>query len=132
MSKKKSHGKYSSEVEKIRMLRSLNEMMKTSDMENALLSNSARDSETVSDGVVDDMLSKIGTKREKDIQAVERITAYSMGQGRAPQRLPRDTPSRRKARPARRQKPKPAMRQKPGGKWKAAKPRKASKPKRRR
>ncbi len=124
MAKKRGHGKYSGEVERIKMLGSLNEMMKTSDMENALLSNSARDSETVSDSVVDDMLSKINIERGKDIQTVERMTAYSTTQARTPKRAARSPPRKRKAKPARRHKP---IR-----KRKAKKSRKMGKPKRRR
>lgn len=75
MAKKTRHGKYAGEVEKIRMMRSLNEMLKTSDMENALLSNSARDSETVSDVVVDEMLNKIRATRSRDIGTVEKLIA---------------------------------------------------------
>ena len=58
-------GKNSKEIEQIHMLKSINQMLKSSDMENALISNSARDSETVPDAVVDEMLGRISADRER-------------------------------------------------------------------
>ncbi len=75
MAKAKS-GKNSKEIEQIRMLKSVNQMLKSSDMENALISNSARDSETVPDAVVDEMLGRISADRERSgaILNVEKFT----------------------------------------------------------
>lgn len=80
MAKRKS-GKYSKELEQMRMLKSINTMLKSSDMENALLSNSAKESETVPDSVVDEMLGKISVEREKSkaIFDVEKITTEAAG-----------------------------------------------------
>jgi hypothetical protein len=78
----KKNGKYSKELAQIKMLKSINSMLKTSDMENALLSNSASSttSETVSDGMVDEMLGRINTERErnKDIFDVEKMTSAAV------------------------------------------------------
>ena len=41
----KKNQKYSDELEKIKLLKSINSMLKTSDIENVLLSNSSKDSE---------------------------------------------------------------------------------------
>ena len=75
MAKRRS-GKYSKELEQMRMLKSINTMLKSSDMENALLSNSAKDSETVPDSMVDEMLGRISAEREKSraIFDVEKMT----------------------------------------------------------
>lgn len=78
---KRKNGKYSKELEQMRMLKSINSMLKSSDMENALLSNSAKDSETMPDGMVDEMLGKISAERERNkaIFDVERMTAEATG-----------------------------------------------------
>ncbi len=73
---KRKGDKYSKELEQMRMLKSINTMLKSSDMENALLSNSAKESETMPDAVVDEMLGKISAEREKGraIFDVEKMT----------------------------------------------------------
>ncbi len=80
MAKNKS-GKYASELEKIKMLKSINTVLKKGDIENALLSNSARDSEIVSDTVIEGMLDNLnkGTSAQKDMEVVEKLTRYSEG-----------------------------------------------------
>lgn len=75
----KKNEKYSRELEQIKMLKSINAMLKASDIENVLLSNSAKDSETVSDGVVQEMMGRVSKERERnrEILDIERMTAQS-------------------------------------------------------
>ena len=76
---KEKKGKYSRELEQLKMLKSINSMLKSSDMENALLANSAKDSETMPDSMVDDMLGRIMSERERnrDIIDINRLTAQA-------------------------------------------------------
>lgn len=105
---KKEKGKYSRELEQIKMLKSINSMLKSSDMENALLANSAKDSETMPDSMVDDMLGRIMSEREKnrDIIDINRLTA----QAAAAQSKRRGAGSHKAKRAARR-KPRQSKRQ---------------------
>lgn len=100
------NGKYSRELEQIRMLKSINSVLKTSDMENALLANSAKDSETVSDGMVEEMLGTVRAERDRNrgIQDIERFTTQVTSI--APQRRVQHSKPSRRARPVRRVKPK--------------------------
>ncbi len=118
MARRKS-GKYSKELEQLKMLKSINSMLKSSDMENALLSNSAKESETMPDNMVDEMLGNISAERErnKDIFDVEKITRNAMG-GQKPQpkrgtrsRAPMRAKPKRK-RPAHRRPARPKSRRK--------------------
>ncbi len=76
---KEKRGKYSKELEQIKMLKSINSMLKSSDMENALLANSAKDNETMPDSMVDEMLGKIMTERERnrDIIDINKLTTQA-------------------------------------------------------
>lgn len=98
-------GKYSKELAQIKMLKSINSVLKTSDMENALLSNSASSttSETVSDGTVDEMLGRINTERERnrDIFDVEKLTSAAV---MAPAAKRRPAPKRSARRPTQKKK----------------------------
>jgi hypothetical protein len=73
--------KYSKELERIKMLKSINSVLKKGDIENALLSNSAKDSEIVSDTTIENMMDNlnIGKGSDKDIEIIERLTKYSAG-----------------------------------------------------
>lgn len=101
---KRRNGKYSKELEQLKMLKSINNMLKSSDMENALLSNSAKESETMPDSMVDEMLGNLSAERErnKDIFDVEKITRNAMGgQASQPKHMTRSS-TPRKAKPKRR------------------------------
>ena len=71
--------KYSNEVEKLKMLKSINSVLKKGDIENALLSNSARDNEIVSDTVIEGMLDNLnsGKGADRDMEVVEKLTTYN-------------------------------------------------------
>lgn len=75
--------KFSKEVEEIRRLKDLNQILKAGDLENALLSNSAKDSETVNDNVLDALLSKANSeetrKNDRGLEAIEKLTASTTG-----------------------------------------------------
>ncbi len=90
----KRNQKYSSELEKIKLLKSINSMLKTSDIENVLLSNSSKDSEIVSESTIDNLLSKATSNRNtyNDISTFEK---ESMQIGTYKQ--PRSTSSKKRA-----------------------------------
>ncbi len=74
---KARRSRFSKEVEEIRRMRDLNRILKTGDMENALLSNSAKDSETMNDNVLDTLLSNASMHRrgdDRDLEVIERLT----------------------------------------------------------
>ncbi len=79
--------KYSKEVEEIKRMRDLNKILKAGDVENALLSNSAKDSETMNDNVLDNLLDNAnGTDRssERGLELIERLTSGSGGIRKSP------------------------------------------------
>ncbi|HUC38753.1 MAG TPA: hypothetical protein VL944_01330 [Candidatus Acidoferrum sp.] len=102
----RKNAKYSKELEQIKMLKSINSVLKTSDMENALLANSAKDSETVSDGMVEEMLGTVRAQRDRNrgVQDIERFTTQVAST--APQRRAQHPKPSRRAMPARRARPK--------------------------
>lgn len=74
--------KYSKEVEEIKRMRDLNRILKAGDLENALLSNSAKDSETLNDNVLDSLLSKANSQdqgNERGLEMIERLTTSGGG-----------------------------------------------------
>jgi len=75
--------KFSKEVEEIRRLKDLNRILTAGDLENALLSNSAKDSETVNDNVLDALLSKANSEEtrgnERGLEVIERLTTGTGG-----------------------------------------------------
>lgn len=73
---KKDREKYAVEMKKIKELNALGSMLKKDDVANAMLANAAKDSETVSQNVVDTILNDISSTRneEKDLEIIERLT----------------------------------------------------------
>lgn len=75
--------KYSKEVEEIRRMKDLNRILKAGDVENALLSNSSKDSETLNDNVLDKLLDKANTYEtagnDRGLEVIERLTTGSGG-----------------------------------------------------
>ncbi|MCW6160414.1 MAG: hypothetical protein LVQ95_05005 [Candidatus Micrarchaeales archaeon] len=73
----------SKEVEEIRRLRDLNKLLKAGDFENALLSNSAKDSETLNDNVYGALLDRADAEERgtRGLEVIERLTMAS-GTGR--------------------------------------------------
>jgi hypothetical protein len=78
--------KFSKEVEEIKRLRDLNRILTAGDLENALLSNSAKDSETVNDNVLDVLLSKANSVEtrgnDRGLEAIEKLTTSTAGGSR--------------------------------------------------
>jgi hypothetical protein len=72
----KKRGKYTAELAKIKELSALESILKKGDVENALLTNSAKESEPVSEGVIDAILSSVdkGKVGEKDMALIEKLT----------------------------------------------------------
>jgi DNA mismatch repair ATPase MutS len=68
-------GKYASELERLKRLNAINEVLKKSDIENAALTNTSKDSETVSDSVIDNMLNQLNIDRHatRDLDIVENL-----------------------------------------------------------
>ncbi|HIH50706.1 MAG: hypothetical protein ABSE71_01245 [Candidatus Micrarchaeaceae archaeon] len=88
---KPSRGRYAAELERLRDLNAINEVLKKSDIENAALTNTSKDSETVNDNVLDNMLDQLNVSKNanKDLGIVE---------GLANQKTTRATPVKRHAR----------------------------------
>ena len=79
MGKKK--GKYAAELAKIKELSALENILKKGDVENALLTNSAKESEPVSENVIDAILNSVdkGKIGEKDMALIEKLTTKGAG-----------------------------------------------------
>lgn len=77
--KKKKRGKYANELERLRELNAINEVLKKGDIENAALTNTSKDSETVSDNVIDNMLDRLNLDKNstRDLQIVERLSSHA-------------------------------------------------------
>ncbi len=100
--------KYSKEVEEIRRMRDLSRILKAGDVENALLSNSAKDSETMNDNVLDNLLDNVnnsGRGSERSLELIENLTgsarrvkAKAYPKRRATGAKPRATHAKRKGR----------------------------------
>jgi len=75
--KSKKKGKYAGELEKLKELNAINEVLKKSDIENAALTNTSKDSETVSDNALDNMLNQLNLDRNsnKDLEIVESLSS---------------------------------------------------------
>ncbi|HVC58482.1 MAG TPA: hypothetical protein VND15_03340 [Candidatus Acidoferrales bacterium] len=73
--------KYAHEMQRIKDLSALNRVLKKGDIENALLSNATKDSETISDNVIDNMLDQVekGKNNQRDLEIVERLTSETKG-----------------------------------------------------
>ncbi len=80
MAKQKTgRGKYSKEIEEIRRLRDLNSILKAGDLENALLSNSAKESEPMNENVLDDLLQNANREERAGGRSLEEIEKLTMG-----------------------------------------------------
>ena len=75
----KKRGKYAAELARIKELSTLEMILKKGDVENALLTNSAKESEPVSENVIDSMLNSVekGKVGEKDMALIEKLTTKS-------------------------------------------------------
>jgi len=80
---KAKKGKYSKELEKLKELNAINEVLKKSDIENAALMNTSKDSEVVSDNSIDNMLSQLNLERNsaKDLEIVEKLSKKNNAKG---------------------------------------------------
>ncbi|MGD0728718.1 MAG: hypothetical protein ABR981_01440 [Candidatus Micrarchaeaceae archaeon] len=78
-SKKRSSGKYANELAKLKELNAIKEVLKKSDIENAALTNTSKDSETVNDNVVDNMLDELNLNKNahRDLEIIESLTAQN-------------------------------------------------------
>ncbi len=79
MAQKDKKGKYARELEKIKQMRALNNMLIKGDVENALLSGGTKDTDPVSDNVADALLNNLQQKEKngKDIELVDELTEGS-------------------------------------------------------
>jgi hypothetical protein len=66
----------SKELEEIKRMRELGQILKVGDVENALLSNAAKDSETVNENVLDTLLSNANASQPSAnaLEVIERLT----------------------------------------------------------
>jgi hypothetical protein len=74
--KGKKGGKYAAELAKIKEMKALDTILKKGDIENAMLTNSSKESEPVSDNVIDAILSAAdkGKLGERDLGVIEKLT----------------------------------------------------------
>lgn len=72
-------GRYAAELERLRELNAVKEVLAKSEIENAALINTSKDSETVSDNSIDRMLDQldIGRHSNKDLEIVEGLSDRS-------------------------------------------------------
>lgn len=77
--KSKKKGKYADEIARLKALNAIKEVLKKSAIENAALTNTSKDSETVSDNVVDNMLNQLNLDKNstKDLEIVEALSSKS-------------------------------------------------------
>ena len=75
--KGKKGSKYAHELERLKELNAINEVLKKSDIENAALTNTSKDSETVNDNVIDNMLDQLNINKNatKDLEIVESLAS---------------------------------------------------------
>ena len=79
--KNKKKGKYADEIAKLKELNAIKEVLKKGDIENAALTNTSKDSETVSDNVIDTMLDRLNIDKnsKKDLEIIESLTKKKGG-----------------------------------------------------
>jgi hypothetical protein len=102
MAQQDKRGKYARELEKIKKMRALNNMLSKGDIENALLASGSKESEHTDDNLVDSMLDRVQQKERsgKDMEMVDKLTEISTRQGVTSKRLvARKHPASRKAAP---------------------------------
>jgi vacuolar-type H+-ATPase subunit I/STV1 len=75
--RRESRGRYSRELAELEELRKLDKIMKKESIEGLFLSNASKDSETIRDTVVEDILDKyrIGKDDQRDIDTIERLAS---------------------------------------------------------
>ncbi len=75
--KPKRGGRYASEIERLRELNAINEVLKKGEIENAALLNTSKESEIVSDNTLDNMLEQLNLNRNsgKDLEIIEGMSA---------------------------------------------------------
>lgn len=71
----------SKEVEEIKRLKDINKILKIGDLENALLSNAAKDSESLNDNVLDSLLQGAGAEKtnDKGLEVLQRLITKTGG-----------------------------------------------------
>jgi hypothetical protein len=81
--KGKKGGKYAAELAKIKEMKALDTILKKGDIENAMLTNSSKESEPVSDNVIDAILSASdkGKLGEHDLGVIEKLTTKKEARG---------------------------------------------------
>ncbi len=79
--KKKGSRKYGAELEKIKRLRTLDSILKRSDVESALLSNAAKDSEPVRENLIDNILDNLSKEKdgERNLEIIEELSMSKKG-----------------------------------------------------
>ncbi len=95
---KVSKGKYAVELERLRELNAINEVLKKSDIENAALTNTSKDSETVNDNVLDNMLDQLNVNKNsgRDLSIVESMAGQKVSRPSARKKPARSAGGRKK------------------------------------
>lgn len=104
--KSKSKAELKKEVEEIKRMKTLGKILQKGDMESALLSNSSKESEPISEDVIDSMLENLnkGIKRESaDLKLIESMTTKNgsrkVAKRQASRKVKRAAPARKKSKP---------------------------------
>lgn len=84
--KGRKRDKYAAELAKIKEFRALDTILKKGDIENALLTNTAKESEPVSENVIDSILNSVnkGKVGERDLELIEKLTTKTKRTTKAP------------------------------------------------
>jgi hypothetical protein len=106
-SKKAKKGKYADELAKLKELNAIKEVLKKSDIENAALTNTSKDSETVSDNAVDNMLEQLNLDKNsnRDLEIVENLASQKKNAVAATKSIPKIKHAAKKSKPKRMAKP---------------------------
>lgn len=77
MKGKKRKGRYTSELEKLKRLNAINEVLKKGEIENAALTYAPKDTESAGENVIDNMLSQLNSKKHtnRDLEIIENLSS---------------------------------------------------------
>jgi hypothetical protein len=75
--KGKNKSKYATELERLRALNAIKEVLKKGDIENAALTNTSKDSETVGDNTINTMLDELNLNKNstRDLEIIEGLSS---------------------------------------------------------
>lgn len=77
MKNKIKKGKYASELERLKKLNAINEVLKKGEIENAALTYTPKDTETAGDNIIDNMLNQLNLNKRsnRDLEIIESLSS---------------------------------------------------------